>query len=726
MSKITGAEDSRQNASSMTPDPFDTPESNTRPWWDVQAAALGTPEGLRAVRQQQQEGFFDAEETAPPPEPSPDGPQPISIWQPQVDEGALVFERPAPGPMGDHYAARRQIPAAKEPGKRRVCFFGESVAAGYLYAPHLTPAHVLERHLCAASGGDGYEVIDLARTNETLDALATTAVQAMQLRPDALVLFAGNNWTLLETPYVSPYAPSVRARLAYGAALGEAGVVGPIEQAARQVLHKAAATLARIAALAGAASIPVVLVIPEANLADWETRQPVVWLPGADTARWYGCYAEARDRLARGEWEAAARQAQTMSDLDGATCPTSFRLLAQAHTGAGDPARAEAASRGEIDAAQYATLGFLSAPQAAPLAQGLQRRAARQHGFGVVDLPEIFAQHTGTPLPGRRLFLDYCHLTVEGMHVAMAATAVELLRCLGAEAPDWPTLVRRLPLPAVDPAADAAAKFGAAVHTAHRLTAVGSRQEILAHWCRAALGASPGVEAAMVNLVAARLTPCPPALTEAGRHNLASPYCLTYQHGWHYDHLDADVIEAVLAVAGQGARAEIGRLLRARRLPATGAELAWPPFYLREPLEQFYPDLMPSADLTERAFYRAPWPVSRFCFIEDATRAVDLTLTARLPAPEGLPPRTPAPVSITINGQAAGAVEVGAGWRTARLRIPAVRLRDGLNDVVLHWPMPPGPGEAALEGAAARLALGLEADLHPVFGEVFSLHACPC
>ena len=99
--------------------------------------------------------------------------------------------------MGDHYATRQTLPARKTPGTRRICFFGESVAAGYLYAPHLTPAMVLEEQLRQTSDTHAYEVIDLARTNETLDGLLTTVRRSLQLNPDVLVLFVGNNWTLL-------------------------------------------------------------------------------------------------------------------------------------------------------------------------------------------------------------------------------------------------------------------------------------------------------------------------------------------------------------------------------------------------------------------------------------------------------------------------------------------------------------------------------------------------
>ena len=654
----------------------------------------------------------------------PDGPQPISIWQPQQVEGEVVFTRPDPLAMGDHYAARTTIPARKDPSTRRICFFGESVAAGYLYAPHLTPAQVLHDQLGAVCGEGAYEVIDLARTNETLTSLVATVESAMQVEPDALVIFAGNNWTLLETPEVSPYVPSVRARQAYGQALRESGVLGPVERAARRMLYKAGAAMALIDEIARLASIPVVLVVPEVNLADWETRQPVVWLPGDRTARWYRQYEETLARLEQGDWEGAIDSAQAMIALDGATCPSSLRLLAKAHRGAGDEGRACDACRAEIDSNQYATLCFLSAPQATMMAQGVQRRAARHHGFALVDLPQVFAEYTGSSLPGRRLFLDYCHLTVEGMTVAMAAVTAEVLRLFDGDGPNWQTLAHPLHEPTITPEADATAKFGAAIHSAHRLLTVGSKAPLLEHWCREALAASPGIEQAMVDFVAVRATRCPVVLTAAQQRNYASPYRLTFQHGWHYDYLDVDVIAAIAAaLEGRPAHAEVQRLLLGLSVPPEGIDLAYPPFYLWEPLEQVYSDVMTFEDLPQRAFYRAPWPITRFCLISDATRTIDLTLTARLPALEEATPRRVEAVPVTINGRPAGVVSVGLRWGKETLRLAQKDLKKGINDLSLHWPLPAVDGEAALEAAIARLEQGLEADIHPVFGEVFSLVA---
>src|SRR4029077_574745 len=84
--------------------------------------------------------------------------------------------------------------------------------------------------------------------------------------------YAGNNWSLLETPELSPYPPSVRGRQRYAEALRGGGVLGPARLARERLAGVAAAAMAEIAeiaAIARAAGAPVVLVVPEVNLADW-------------------------------------------------------------------------------------------------------------------------------------------------------------------------------------------------------------------------------------------------------------------------------------------------------------------------------------------------------------------------------------------------------------------------------------------------------------------------
>ena len=713
----------------------------TKDQCDRLASLLKSPEGIRTARLLQRNGFFQQNHSGPTETPtttaaepaggSQTGPRrrPISIWQPGKINGEEVFVRPDPLPLGDHYATRTTLRVHKRPGVRRVCFFGESVAAGYLYAPHLTPARVLEQQLSTVAGEAKYEVVDFARTNETLYSLRTTVEASLQLQPDLFVVFAGNNWTLLETPEVSPYFPSVQSRQRFASALREKGVPGPIEVAARTVLEKAASSLAEIAEIAKSAAIPVVLVIPEVNLADWETRQPVGWLPGRGTARWYKLYGRASAALRNKDWQAAKVAAQKMVGLDGSTCPTSYRLMAKALQGLGDLSGAREACLAEIESNQYANLCFLSAPQVTRMGQELQRRAAQHHGFSSVDLAKIFADHTGSPLPGRRLFLDYCHLTVEGMKVAMAAVTSEALRLADGYERSRQDLVRRLPDPCISAEDDATAKFGAAIHSAHRLASVGPKGALLEYWCQEALRASPGIEGAMVDFVAARTARCPSVLAGA-RRNGTSAYRLTMQHGLDYDYLDVDVvlaIQAVLKHRSAPACQEIQRLLVERRaLSPRGLDFVYPPYHLWEPLEQFYPEVMRSDELTLHAIHRSPWPTSSFCLICDAAEDVELEVTARVPVINASAKPRPRRLKLVVNEKVVQTATVTTKWSRRRLRLEGKHLREGVNKISLEWPMPSASGDVALEASIRRLEHGLEADLHPVFGEIFCLVARPC
>lgn len=530
-------------------------------------------------------------------------PEPISVWEPQEIHGELVFVRPAPGPLGDHYAAVRELRPKKAELPLRVCLFGESVAAGYLYAPHLTLAKVLESHLQTIGGADRFEVIDLARTNETLASLAETVRTSLQINPDVLVIFVGNNWNLLETPELSPYAPTNK----------EPDIRRLVEQAREQLTARVEHTFEIIATLARAVGIPVVLVIPEVNLADWENRQPPLGLSNEAATRWFDLYDRAIEHLEAGDFADALTVAGEMKSLDSASCPTTWRIEAKAHQGLGDPQKAQETAIAEIDCTDYPTLTFLGAPQARSFDRALLTETAIRHHFIAIDLRDIFRAYTRSPLPGRRLFLDYCHLTSEGMHVAMAAVAAQVLDLSGMvdDSPSWHALLQRLDSPKISPAAEALARFGAAIHTAHRLLTVGPKRPLLEHWCEAALDADSGIAEAMFDFIDIRTAlPCPAVLTAAYGRNYRSPYRLLLQHGLRWDYLDAELIEAIVAVLdrrGHNVRESVNRLLVERLgLGDQPVDLTEPP-YLWEPLEQPFPDVMSFDDLPRRAVLRCAW-----------------------------------------------------------------------------------------------------------------------
>jgi len=273
---------------------------------------------------------------------------------------------------------------------------------------------------------------------------------------------------------------------------------------------------------------------------------------------------------------------------------------------------------------------------------------------------------------------------------------------------------------------EARACFGAAVHGAHRLLSVGRKGSMLEYWLERALQASPGIAETLLDFVEARSSPVPAILSLAQQENRGTLYPFSLQQGWKWDGLDAEVLLAVARVLEKtdpGQERAVQEIVsRYLALGESFLDLSRPP-YLWEPLERFYPEAMPSATLTGRAFLRSPWPTSEFCLVTAGGGPVELLAEMRLPTLEGTEKPREGQVAIEINGIHQGELRVGEAWSCQALTLSREVPRPGLNRLTIRWPMPPPVGEQALKVAVGRLEQGIEADLHPTFGEIFRLLA---
>lgn len=716
---------------------------------DELAERLATDDGLRLARLMQGvEGLIAAAEPVASGDGSDDpktAPQPISIWRPRRDPDTdqWIFERPEPHPLGDHYAARRTFALDKDPGTLRICFFGESAAAGYLYAPHLTPAQVLETRLRQLVGHDRVEVIDLARTNERLDSWVRTVEASRPLAADAWVFFTGNNWNLLETPELSPWAPRLRDRQLYASALRRGGFEGPVELARRRLARRVDMAFDHLARLAAEDETQVVLVVPEVDLGSWEVAQPVPWLPGGGARRWHELLDEALRHLPWADTtevpdtdglDTAEHCARSMQVLEGGEHPTAHRLLARVHRARGHLDAARQASEDAVEHAAYPRVAMLDSPRAGESVKNLLRRVATRHQFTTVDLPWVFAAEGSTlpssdprdvdPPGGEPHFVDYCHLSAHGMDVAMGAAAQAVLDALDQEIQIDPGTCPKL---GVDPAVEALASVGAALHGAHRHLGLdgiaGNPSTPFRAWLERALDRSPAIVDTLVDLLAARVAAVPAVLTEAQQRQLASRHRLLLQHGWRWEHLDApllrtlfELLEPVVPDTCQDLRQ---RLLTHHGVGPKPRDLSRAP-YLWQPLDRAYPEVMPETEASRRATVRALWPRTGFCLVADGTCPVLLDLVLRLPSIEGWPEERAGDVGLSIDGVPWVHLRVEGTWTRHRVRIPAHLLANVLHRLTLQWPPLPDAGDDALATAVDRLELGREADLFPVFGEVAS------
>ena len=642
----------------------------------------------------------------------------ISIWNPELRAGEVVFVRPAQQIFGDHYAAMTSFKLEKAPGVMRICYFGESAALGYLYAPHFSPAEYLEQVLNTRRPDRVHEVIDLSMTNETLDSLLHKFEAAMQLKPDICVVFAGNNWSLLETPEFSPNATNAESRLKMGRILREAGIDALSDLVVKQRLEKIGQAYGDIHEIAGQSGADVIVVIPEANLADWESRQPPPLLNAKQTNAWHKLYADCEDLIRRHAWNELLDTAFKMWDLDQGACSTTYRLIALAQEQLGKHDEARLACRAEIDSEILSHITCMNAPQITSYDQAVLRKLAGAYGFRCVDLPEIFKETNPESLPDREYFLDYCHLSESGIALLVDHLAAQIQT-------DFPEgkAGRSLPGPNIAEAHRALTYFGAAIHTAHRLLPVTEEPDLLQHWCRKALATSPEIAKVMAYFIESRVRRIPAMLSDAQQHILRSTYSLLHSHGWKYDHLDFRLISAILEVFLEQGNGETRRLteliIRNLAIETKPCDLAGSSDFLWNPLEQAYLDLLKPADMHHRAMLRSFWPKMAFGFVSTAESDLRICLTARI-----LNPAPGAEIRVSVNGNELGSNPGAERFNRLTYEVPRNVLACGVNRLEVAWPAlnENHPWE---DQAVFRLRTGMPAALAPVFGEIFSLRVEP-
>jgi hypothetical protein len=532
-----------------------------------------------------------------------------------------------------------------------------------------------------------------------------------------LVIFAGNNWF---SP-VAPFPDADRAHFqAMAAAYRKAGAQGLMRLCTEHARSYYPGVLENLAYIARTAAIPVIVVIPEVNQADWQRAAPVAWLPGARTARWYELYERALAFAAAADHEHAARIAEQMIALDGGTCPTSHRLRANALVALGRSEEARDCCLAEVDSGNW--VPGLAVPGTGRVVREILRRGVEKHGLPCVDLPEVFAAH-GPGLPGRELFVDYCHLTPEGMRVAMAAVAAAIVRQSVASEP---------PNADVSPARDATAKLMTALCTLEWDRRIDGESPLPRFWLDAALAASDEIRETMVQYVATRLAPRmaeglslperrlfgPSNRLEDGTHRLAGEG-RRLRRAW----LNPAAIDAISGALERAGDLRCRRLVTRALLDdhAVGGEHV----DLVEPFYHWTANAGAPGYQRDRAAYSAPGlyrafsPVSHFALVSDGRRPLTLDMTVRLPGMER--PRTNEEVAIEVNRVRVGTLRAGSRWTRSSIRVKRAHLEAGINKVSIRWPRLRPEGDAAMKAILARLERGIPTDFHPVFGEVASL-----
>lgn len=636
----------------------------------------------------------------------------IGIWERRIEGGKSAFVRRLD--TLDEWILWANIGRIEPKGsKRRVLFMGESVARGYLYDPDFNPAMALQMILDRQFGEGEIEVIDLARTNLGFQ-IRELAIAARELEPDLAVIFAGNNWCST--------APTFTEVVRIDKALANDGMAGA-KRVSEEYIERTGTRVARdIAAAYKEKGIPLVWIIPEFNLDDW--RDPITcapYLPGDSNMEWLNLYEQAQAALRNGDPETAEQLALRMVEIDHGTVGTGFYVLAECRKLAHDLDGARTYLECARDANCWdSSLTFVPNPHS--ITQQLLRRESVNCGYEVIDLPALFKQYLNGEIPDRRLFVDYCHLTTEGMQIAMGAAASFVLRSLkGLEVP-WYALISDQIAPSNK--TEAEASFLAAIHNAHRWQGY----EVVRHFCRRAVALSPHIVDLMLSYIDLQTCNAAPMHMSEPEENILRVgsklihHYLFSNNDVRLDRLLLGAIVEVLEAAGVPAQDRLDRVRReehsvkdqeidllgyyfysAAQQPQELEGISWP-------LGRFTYDVR---------YYRAYGPYSRFIFVGEAGCAVDLTLTCRLPKPAPREDKT----TIEFNGEPQVEILVSTDWTSWNISLPGEAVLDGLNEILVRWPMPEFQSAEALSKVTLALCHRKFPDLYPVFGEIHSFKA---
>jgi hypothetical protein len=586
----------------------------------------------------------------------------IGTWVASADDifvrAESQQESAYPGPSA-LWADTAQFSARKTRNKR-VLLIGESVARGFVLDPWRTPASVLQGLLDARNADT--EVIDLACTGISATALLQLTQAAMQLEPDEVVVFAGNNWWN-----------------AYWSAGGQAAAHSLLGKSMAEVRRHvdeelaafSRATLQRLAKTVGAAGGTLVLVVPAFNLRDWygEALAPN-WLSGPELAQWQEWSRLALQYEADGAWTPLKDAAGAMLRIDQGCCPMSLDLLGRAFLGLGDTDNARRCLEQARDHAVWSNLP--NTPRCPRVIQEEMRQLAAEHPhLRLVDLPQVFSVHGGHPIPGRELFLDYVHMTPEGVELAMAHVAGALLGQSAAPALRQP--------PPIEPPDDriewANACFLSALHAAH----CGQPDEIIGFW----LGRALDADLAVIDSISAHFALVRNPLSRNLLKETQRPPSAVAGKFLRAFGLKASGDVRLAAV--------LTRVLSARDLPIPAALNAPLP---RHPHPQYQAeeiafrrmdggrwDAMASLDDVGLAYVKERSPVSSFV-LTPAVAGKSVTLSVRL---SWSAPHEPHTVTVRIGNSAKTSFVLnGPGWHA--LTLPWTGAEAGRLDIL--WPLP--------------------------------------
>jgi hypothetical protein len=399
----------------------------------------------------------------------------IGVWK-RVDDnmGSAYLRDDSKRDYWHHWADRERIPIKKR--DKRIVLVGESVARGYFYDPRYSVGMELDGVMNRNSKESHWEVVDLARVGMEMDEMIYVSKACKVFQPDVVVLFGGNNWlpklfqVLSGNDWAKLYdlfktAGSYDVFKDHLEKNFEGLVVSFLTQIKEALIDS---------------GIPVIFMIPGFNLKDWKSIPAVdrnlAWLPDGLGGAMVDAMEKAEASLEKGNYYVLTAEAGKMIEIDPFN-PRGYELLAEAHLFNGKRREALKCLESARDCI-IVNRGGNSIPRCLGIVRDSILSHAYDLGFSIVDLSGFFDDSNPDGIPGKEVYLDYCHLTVDAIKRSTRYLAVTLINLLGGETVSLDGIADS----GIDPDMEtlAIAHFKAAIHNAH----CGQSKEIIKYHCQ--------------------------------------------------------------------------------------------------------------------------------------------------------------------------------------------------------------------------------------------------
>ncbi|WP_432409049.1 hypothetical protein [Wukongibacter sp. M2B1] len=343
----------------------------------------------------------------------------IGIWKAREKEGGIFFERDASlYRKFSYWAWSLSIPLTSN--KFRVGFIGDSVGMGYFYQPIFTPALYLEKVLNENMLQSEAEVIDLSCKSLNYAKFVELCSSAMVLNPDALVIFIGNN--LWDHAFEMTEEEIKSLKLC----INNIDRFDSLSEFIRNKLKPVVVSvMSFLREIAEQYKIPIMFVIPETNLKDWVNSRCsfISSLNGRKALKWSQLEKKARAAYKKGDVTESEEIAHQMLQIS--TCnPIPYEIIAKCKVKHENIEQAKKYYRLAFDTQIYR---FKNISSSISVVRELILETASTYGIDILDLQQVFDTHLLGEISGKDIFLDSCHMTSEGIRVAMKHAAMRLL-----------------------------------------------------------------------------------------------------------------------------------------------------------------------------------------------------------------------------------------------------------------------------------------------------------